>query len=70
MCGVIDAWNTTGTQKPGIENPLGVKHTEVIAAFSSIGEKLYEYRGIISTYVIVLRYREKLIIRLLEKTLF
>ena len=51
MCGVIDGWNTTGTQKPGIINPLGEKHTEVRDALSTIGEKLYEYRGIVSTYV-------------------
>ncbi|MDX2429500.1 MAG: hypothetical protein QNK35_01115, partial [Bacteroides sp.] len=48
LCGVIDAWNTTGTQKPGIINPLGEKHTEVIDALTSIGKKVYEYRGLAS----------------------
>lgn len=46
LCGVIDAWNTTGTQKPGIINPLGEKHTEVIETLATIGKKVYEYRGL------------------------
>jgi hypothetical protein len=46
LCGVIDAWNVEGKQKPGIMDPLGEKHTEVIDALATIGNNLYGYRGI------------------------
>ncbi len=43
ICGVIDAWNSVGTQKPGIINPQGVPHQEVIDAMKTISFNMYNY---------------------------
>lgn len=47
ICGIIDQW-TSGKQKPGIINPLGVEHTDVIEALADIGNNLYQYGGLSS----------------------
>lgn len=46
ICGVIDAWNVSGTQKAGIMNPLGHFHQEVIDTVNSLSERIYRFRGI------------------------
>ncbi len=48
LCGVIDGWNTSGTNKPGIENALGDPHDVTFQALNEIGENLYQYRGLSS----------------------
>ncbi len=43
ICGVIDGWNTEGGQKPGIINPLGSAHQDVVDALNEISLNLYNY---------------------------
>lgn len=46
LCGVIDSWGTSpvGRQKPGIMNPLGEPHTDVIESLHKISTELYQFR--------------------------
>lgn len=47
ICGVIDSWgkNPNGKQKPGIMNPLGEFHGDVINTLSSLSSEIYKFRN-------------------------
>jgi len=44
LCGVMDSWNTKGTQKPGIMNPFGVYHTDLVDTLLNFSRRMYEWR--------------------------
>lgn len=46
LCGVIDSWGTSpvGRQKPGVMNPLGEPHTDVIESLHRVSTELYQFR--------------------------
>ncbi len=47
ICGVIDSWSTSphGTQKPGLINPLGLRHGAVFDSLLKVSEDLYQFRS-------------------------